>query len=162
MSSYRGRIRLSWHNQPPRCPPMTLTSSYSPSGEVPSWTVPAWSLWPIEYSGINSVWFTRPDHKRLLTLEEAGGGGLVTKPCLTLATPWTVARQTPLSVGFSRQEYWSGLPCPSPGDLPNPGIEPRSPACRHNSLPTEPPGPCRGFMHAHRSYHKMKGCLSPL
>ena len=119
---------------------MTLTSSYSPSGEVPSWTVPAWSLWPIEYSGINSVWFTRPDHKRLLTLGEAGGGGLVTKPCLTLATPWTVARQTPLSVGFSRQEYWSGLPCPSPGDLPNPGIEPRSPACRHNSLPTEPPG----------------------
>ena len=44
------------------------------------------------------------------------------------ATPWTVACQAPLSVGFSRQEYWSGLPFPSPGDLPNPGIEPRSPA----------------------------------
>ena len=41
-------------------------------------------------------------------------------------TPWTVARQAPLSVGFSKQEYWSGLPCPPPGDLPNPGIEPRS------------------------------------
>ena len=41
-------------------------------------------------------------------------------------TPWTVDYQTPLSVGFSRQEYWSGLPCPSPGDLPNPGIEPTS------------------------------------
>ena len=40
-----------------------------------------------------------------------------------LATPWTVARQTPLSMGFSRQEYWSGLPCPPPGDLPDPGIE---------------------------------------
>ena len=39
------------------------------------------------------------------------------------ATPWTVAYQAPLSLGFSRQEYWSGLPCPSPGDLPNPGIE---------------------------------------
>ena len=41
-------------------------------------------------------------------------------------TPWTVAHQTPLSMGFSRQEYWSGLPCPPPGDLPNPGIEPAS------------------------------------
>ena len=44
------------------------------------------------------------------------------------ATPWTVAYQAPLSMGFSRQEYWGGLPFPSPGDLPNPGIEPRSPA----------------------------------
>ena len=44
------------------------------------------------------------------------------------ATPWTVAYQAPLSMGFSRQEYWSGLPFPSPGDLPNPGIKPRSPA----------------------------------
>ena len=42
------------------------------------------------------------------------------------ATPWTVARQALLSMGFSRQEYWSGLPCPPPGDLPNPGIEPTS------------------------------------
>ena len=42
------------------------------------------------------------------------------------ATPWTVARQAPLSVGFSRQEYWSGLPCPPPGDLPDPGMEPES------------------------------------
>ena len=44
------------------------------------------------------------------------------------ATPWTVARQAPLSIGFSRQEYWSGLPCPPSGDLPGPGIEPSSPA----------------------------------
>ena len=44
------------------------------------------------------------------------------------ATPWTVARQAPLSMGFSRQEHWSGLPCPLPGDLPNPGVEPTSPA----------------------------------
>ena len=44
------------------------------------------------------------------------------------ATPWTVAYQAPLSMGFSRQEYWSGLPFPSPGDLPDPGIEPGSPA----------------------------------
>ena len=56
------------------------------------------------------------------------GDGLVTKSCLILVTPWTVACQVPLSLGFSRQEYWSGLAFPSLGDLPDPGIEPRSPA----------------------------------
>ena len=49
------------------------------------------------------------------------------------ATPWTVAHQAPLSMGFSRQEYWSGLPFPSPGDLPDPGIEPRSPASQEDA-----------------------------
>ena len=48
--------------------------------------------------------------------------------------------QTPLSMGFSRQEYWNGLPCPSPGDLPNLGVEPRSPILQAESLPSEPPG----------------------
>ena len=56
------------------------------------------------------------------------------------ATPWTVARQAPLSVGFSRREYWSGLPCTPPGDLPNPGIEPKSPTLQVDSLSSEPPG----------------------
>ena len=56
------------------------------------------------------------------------------------ATPCTVARQDPLSMGFSRQEYWSGLPFPSPGDLPNPGIEPGSPALQADALSSEPPG----------------------
>ena len=51
--------------------------------------------------------------------------------------PWTVARQAPLTMGFSRQEYWSGLPFPSPGDLPNPGIKPKSPALQADDLPTE-------------------------
>ena len=69
-----------------------------------------------------------------------GGGGLVAMLCQILATPWTVACQVPLSVGFSRQEYWSGLPFPSPGDLHDPGIEPRSPALQADSLPTELPG----------------------
>ena len=55
-------------------------------------------------------------------------------------TPWTVAHQAPLSMGFSRQEYWSGLPFPSPGDLPNPGIKPGSPALQADALPSEPPG----------------------
>ena len=52
-------------------------------------------------------------------------------------TPWTVAHQTSLSMGFSRQEYWSGLLCPPPGDLPNPGIKPRSSALQADSLPSE-------------------------
>ena len=56
------------------------------------------------------------------------------------ATSWSIAHQAPLSVGFSRQEYWSGLPFPSPGDLPNPGIEPRSPALQADALTSEPPG----------------------
>ena len=55
-------------------------------------------------------------------------------------TPWTVAHQAPLSIGFSRQAYWSGLPFPSPRDLPNPGVEPRSPALQADSLPLAPPG----------------------
>ena len=55
-------------------------------------------------------------------------------------TPWTGAHQASPSTGFSRQEYWSGLPFASPGDLPNPGIEPGSPALQADPLPSEPPG----------------------
>ena len=51
---------------------------------------------------------------------------LVAQLCLLFVTPWTVVCQAPLSMGFSRQEYWSELPCPPPGDLPNPGTEPES------------------------------------
>ena len=65
------------------------------------------------------------------------------KVCLSVvsdsATPWTVARQSPLSMGFSRQEYWSGLPWPPPGDLPDPGIEPWSPVLQADSLPDSEP-----------------------
>ena len=56
------------------------------------------------------------------------------------ATPWTVARQAPLSMEFTRQGYWSGLPFPSPGDLSDPEIEPGSPTLWAYSLPSEPPG----------------------
>ena len=56
-----------------------------------------------------------------------------------LVTPWTVAHQASPSMGFPRQEYWSGLPFPSPGDHPHPGIEPRSPALQADALPSEPP-----------------------
>ena len=66
----------------------------------------------------------------------SGCGGLVAKSCLTPTTPWTVAHQAPLSMGFSRQEYWGGLPFPSPEGLPNPGIKPRFPVLQSDSLPT--------------------------
>ena len=69
---------------------------------------------------------------------------LVAKLCLTLATPWTVAHQAPLCMGFSRQEHWSGLPCPPPQDLPDPGIEPASLTCPLLAgeffIPLGPPG----------------------
>ena len=58
----------------------------------------------------------------------------------SLVTPWTVAHQASLSMGFSRQEYQSGLPFPSPGDLPDPGIEPSSPALAGGFFTTESPG----------------------
>ena len=61
-------------------------------------------------------------------------------PVRLFVTPWTVAHQALLSMEFSRQEYWSGLPFLSPGDLPNPGIEPGSLALQADALPSEPPG----------------------
>ena len=68
-----------------------------------------------------------------------GCGGV----CVSLSdsvTPWTIVHQVPLSKGFSRQEYWSGLPFRSPGDLPDSGIEPMSPALQADSLLSEPRG----------------------
>ena len=70
-------------------------------------------------------------HQKALSLS------LVAKSCLTLVIPWTVACQAPLSMAFSRQQFWNGLLFPSPGDLPNPGIEPGTPALQADSLPTE-------------------------
>ena len=64
-------------------------------------------------------------------------GVCLTQWCLTFATPLTVACQAPLSMGFSRQGYWSGLPFPAPGDLLDPGIEPGSPALQVDFLPTD-------------------------
>ena len=82
----------------------------------------------------------------IFSLWGLGGGALSEKwkyqllSCARLfATPWSTAHQSPLSMGFSRHEYWSGLPFPSPGDLPNPGIEPGSLTFLADSLPSEPP-----------------------
>ena len=71
---------------------------------------------------------------------------LVIQLCPTLVTPWTVAHQDPLSLGFHRQAYWSGVSFPSPGDLPDSRSEPRSPALQADSLPSEPPGKPSGKM----------------
>ena len=65
---------------------------------------------------------------------KTGIGDLVTKSCLTLCNPRTVARQALLFMGFSRQEYWSGLPFTSPGDFSHPGLKPRSPVLQADSL----------------------------
>ena len=61
----------------------------------------------------------------------------VTQSCPALCDPRDYSRQSPLSIEFSRQEYWNGLPCPSPGDLPKPGIESGSPALQGDSLPSK-------------------------
>ena len=65
-------------------------------------------------------------------------------------TPWSIDCQAPPSMGFSRQEYWSGLPFPSPGDLSNSGIEPRSPTLQADSLPSEPSGKSYQFVQVDR------------
>ena len=77
-------------------------------------------------------------HLRLIWVVDAGLSHF--SRVLLFTIPWTVACQAPLSMGFPRQEYWSGLPFPSPGDLPNPEIEPMSPALQADSLPSKPPG----------------------
>ena len=112
-------------------------------------TEPIWPWWFLFWEVIN-YWFNflsryRSTHiiwgRTLTAFYEFGGlGGLVAKSCPTLATPWTVAHQALLSMGFCRQEYWSVLLFPSPGDLPNSGVEPRSPVLQVDSLPAEPQG----------------------
>ena len=67
------------------------------------------------------------------------------------STLWTIARQFPLSMRFSRQEYWSGLPCPSPWNLPKPDIEPSFPALQADSLPSEPPGKLQRRQHERKA-----------
>ena len=78
-----------------------------------------------------------------IILRGCGGGGLITKSCLTPATPWTIACQAPLSMGFPRQEFYSGLLFPSPWDFPDPGIKPTSPALQTDSLPLSQGSPLR-------------------
>ena len=89
--------------------------------------------------GDRTPWLLHPLHWRVdslllrVTVKSLSRDGL-------FAILWTVAHQAPPSMGFCRQEYWSGVPFPSPGDLPNPGTEPRSPALQADALTSEPPG----------------------
>ena len=98
-------------------------------------------LWPLydyelqQGQNSNSILFPWRQTLHQVLGGGGGGGGFVPQLCLTLATAWTVAHQVPLSMGFSRQGYWSGLPFPSLGDLPNPGIKHGSPALQADSLP---------------------------
>ena len=78
--------------------------------------------------------------KALCTIESESESHLVMSGVWPIVTPWTVAHQAALSMEFSRQEYWSGLPFPTAGDLPDPGIKPGSPALQADSLPLELPG----------------------
>ena len=85
--------------------------------------------------------------------------------CVQLfATPWTVTYQAPLSMGFSRQEYWNGLPFPSPGDLPDPGTEPVYPALQADALTSEPPGKptinCKDNIRSDQSLSRVRLCDS--
>ena len=72
------------------------------------------------------------------------------------ATPWTTACQASSFLGFSRQENWSGLPCPSPEDLPGPGIKPGSPALQADAFPSEPPGKPIRLLKDHNMQHASK------
>ena len=84
-------------------------------------------------------------------LDSGGAGGLVAQLCPSLfAAPWTVAHQAPLSVGFLRQEHWSGLPFASPGDLSDPGIKCASPTLAGRFFSTEPPGKLKGNRQVHK------------
>ena len=96
--------------------------------------------------GISEIELSKNDlyFQNISPFSNSAGGlyVLVTQSCPTLCHPWTVAHQAPLSLEFPRQEYRSGLPFPSPGDLPNVGggVEPRSPTLQADSLPSETPG----------------------
>ena len=106
----------------------------APHSSTLAWKIP----WTEEPRGLQSVGHrVRHNWVQACICKLDNGGGFIAQSCLTLAALWTAAHQPPLSMGFSRQEYWSGLPFPSPGDLPDPGIKPRSPALQADSLPTE-------------------------
>jgi len=76
----------------------------------------------------------------------------------TFVTPWMIARQFPLSMGFPRQKYWSGLPFPTPGDRPNPGIKPTSPVWQADSITTEPPRMVTPYTLNSRKINKSYNC----
>ena len=96
------------------------------------------------FHGLNNQAEASRSHPELITITQIKStvlGAVLSHSVVSdSCDPVDCSRRAPLSMGFSRQEYWSGLPCPPPGDLPNPGTEPRSPGLQADSLPSEPPG----------------------
>ena len=109
---------------------LVMEKEMATHSSVLAWRIPGTD----EPSGLPSMGLHRVGHD----WSDLAAAAAVPKLCPTSVIPWTVALQAHLSLGFSRQEYWSGLPFPSPGDHPNPGIKPRSPALKSDSLPYEP------------------------
>ena len=110
---------------------------------TPLWLSGSWRSLANHFTALRTPWINHLYYLSKWTIplyQESESESEVTQSCPTLWDPWTVAHQTPLSMGFSRQEYWSGLPFPSPGDLPDPGIEPRSPTLQADALTSVPPG----------------------
>ena len=146
-----GELRSSKPSGVPNKKDLFTISSISPSTHPP--TNPFFHP-PAIHSSISSSNFDS-------LLLSVNGESEVAQSCL-FATLWTVAHQVPPSMGFSRQEYWSGLPFPSPGDFPNPGIEARSPALQADALTSEPPGKTQGRSHQGRSQWKRKWQPTPV
>ena len=117
---------------------------------------------------LNCLWLTKSLEylvKKILHVNYTDGAGcggnivdviVVASHVQLFLTPWTVARQAPPSLGFPRQEHWSELPFPSPGDLPHPGIEPASPALAGGFLTSEPPGKPERVIYPFRNYLVLK------
>ena len=107
------------------------------------WEMDQQTVWALLFVAVDLSFFSPPNVDSFIChlISSLCVCANLLQPCPLFATPWTVAHQAPLSMGFSRQEYQSGLPFPSPGDLPDPGIEPgalMSPALQAGSLPAEP------------------------
>ena len=115
----------------PQVPQQKLTQEVRDGIQDPG-TDGLWAPAPCSTQGLAYSWCSAKVRFQAMNV-------LLTQSCPTLCDPWTVAHQAPLSMEFSRQEYWSGLSFPSPGDLPVPGIKPGSPALQADSLPSEPP-----------------------
>ena len=110
-----------------------LEKEMATQSSVLAWRIPETE----EASGLPSMGSQSRTGLKRLSSSSSSSSHYIVSDCF--ATPCTVAHQSPLSMGFSRQEYWSGLPFPSPGDLPNPGINATSPALADGVFTTEPP-----------------------
>ena len=114
----------------------SLEEGMATHASIPAWNIP----WTEEPGGPRSIasqsqtWVRRHIHACVFIRVYAKCKCYSFSCLQRFATTWTVPSRAPLSIGFSRQEYWSGLPCSPPGNLPNPGIKPRSPAFQVNSL----------------------------